>query len=138
MQTPFGEIRVLDAHAHFFSDRFFRTLAGQMPDPPAEGQIYQTIGEKIEWEFPEKDPVSLAHKWVAEMDKQSLDRMALIASVPNDEKSIAAVATVRTAATTHRPFPPDSQIATVARRPAPTPVCEAMTQCPTPRMRRLP
>lgn len=92
MQTPFGEIPVIDAHAHFFSHRFFATLAKELPDSPAEADRTATLRTRLPWEFPESDPVRLADRWVAEMDRHGISRMVLIASVPGDEDSVAAAA----------------------------------------------
>lgn len=92
MQTPFGEIPVIDAHAHFFSHRFFATLATELPEPPSETELYTTLRQKIPWEFPETDPAALGKRWVAEMDRHGIGRMVLIASIPGDEESVAAVA----------------------------------------------
>ena len=36
MQTSFGDLAVVDAHAHFFSCRFFAALAASLPEPPSE------------------------------------------------------------------------------------------------------
>lgn len=92
MQTPFGEISVIDAHAHFFSHRFFSTLAAELPDSPSDVNIYPALRKRLPWEFPETDPARLGGRWVAEMDRHGISRMVLIASVPGDEDSVAAVA----------------------------------------------
>lgn len=92
MQTPFGEIAVIDAHAHFFSHRFFAALAGELPDPPSEAELVPALQGRLPWEFPEADPVHLGKRWVAEMDRHGISRMVLIASVPGDEDSVAAAA----------------------------------------------
>ncbi|MEE8504151.1 MAG: amidohydrolase family protein [candidate division NC10 bacterium] len=92
MQTPFGEIPVIDAHAHFFSHRFFATLAAELPEAPSEADIYPALQKRLPWEFPEADPVRLGKRWVAEMDRHGISRMVLIASVPGDEESVAAAA----------------------------------------------
>ncbi|MFQ5847629.1 MAG: amidohydrolase family protein [Candidatus Methylomirabilales bacterium] len=92
MQTPFGEIPVIDAHVHFFSHRFFATLARGLPEPPSEAELYPTLHTRLPWDFPEADPVHLGTRWVAEMDRHGIDRMVLIASVPGDEESVAAAA----------------------------------------------
>ncbi len=92
MQTPFGEISVIDAHAHFFSQRFFATLASELPDPPSDAEVYPALRKMLSWEFPEADPVHLGKRWVAEMDRHGISRMVLIASVPGDENSVAAAA----------------------------------------------
>ena len=92
MRTPFGEIPVIDAHAHFFSHRFFATLARELPEPPSEAELYPTLRQKIPWEFPATDPAGLGKRWVAEMDRHGISRMVLIASIPGDEESVAAAA----------------------------------------------
>ncbi|KRT69991.1 MAG: amidohydrolase [candidate division NC10 bacterium CSP1-5] len=92
MQTPFGQIPVIDAHAHFFSHRFFATLAKELPESPSESDVYPTLRKRLPWEFPQTDPVRLADRWVAEMDRHGISRIVLIASVPGDEDSVAAAA----------------------------------------------
>jgi predicted TIM-barrel fold metal-dependent hydrolase len=78
-----------DIHCHFFSPRFFETLARDdrkkrfESDPPAE--ICALLG----WEPPESTD-ALAARWVAELDRQHVRRAVLIASVPGDEASVAA------------------------------------------------
>ena len=92
MQTPFGRLPVGDAHAHFFSHRFFETLAKGLPEPPSDGELYTRLGEKLPFEFPPEDPVGLAERWVQELDTHDVSRSVLIASVPGDEESVAAAA----------------------------------------------
>jgi predicted TIM-barrel fold metal-dependent hydrolase len=91
MRTPWGELVVADAHVHFFSSNFFRLLAAQKPgltqgDPAAE------ICTRLEWEPPPADPVELGARWVAELDRNSVDQAAIIASLPGDEESVTAAA----------------------------------------------
>ena len=79
------EPRVNDAHCHFFSPRFFATLAaqrGQTPQSPAE------MCAELQWDDP-GSPHALADRWVAELDRHGVSRAALIASVPGDEDSVA-------------------------------------------------
>lgn len=92
MQTPFGEVPVIDAHAHFFSHRFFATLAGELSASPSEAELYPMLRKKIPWEFPEADPVGLGERWVAEMNRHGISQMVSIASVPGDEESVAVAA----------------------------------------------
>lgn len=84
MQTPWGDVSVSDAHAHFFSRRFFEALAVQAGKPAS--QIAGTLG----WPLPPDDPAELARTWAAELDKYGVSRAALIASVPGDEPSVLA------------------------------------------------
>ena len=66
---------IADAHIHFFSHRFFSALPGS---------------ESLSWELPGPDSVELARRWVGELDRNHVDRAALIASVPGDEDSVTA------------------------------------------------
>lgn len=75
-----------DAHCHFFSDRFFRALAAQKGLPAEQADGVPTL---LDWEAPGA-PEALADRWVAELDRHQVSRAALIASVPNDELSVAA------------------------------------------------
>lgn len=85
MQIPWGDVAVADAHVHFFSHRFFHLLAQQAPALSVE-----QIGERLGWRMPPEDPVALARDWVAELDRHKVARAALIASLPQDEDSVAA------------------------------------------------
>ena len=84
MTTPWGELRVIDAHVHFFSHRFFSLLAGQRQSTVAD------IAPLLGWEMPNEDPGALAARWTGELDKHGVARAALIASLPGDETSVAA------------------------------------------------
>jgi predicted TIM-barrel fold metal-dependent hydrolase len=86
MRTPFGECAVWDAHAHFFSRRFFDSLAAQA------GKTPEAVAASLGWDLPPYDPVELASRWVAELDKHGVERAALIASIPGDEGSVTAAA----------------------------------------------
>jgi hypothetical protein len=84
MELPLSEWRISDAHVHFFSRRFFDSLAAQ--SGKTAGQVAQTLG----WTLPPEDPAELARQWAAELDTYGMARSALIASVPGDESSVAA------------------------------------------------
>lgn len=86
MRTPFGDCAVWDAHVHFFSRRFFDSLAAQA------GKTSEAIAASLGWELPPEDPVELASRWAAELDKHGVERAALIASMPGDENSVTAAA----------------------------------------------
>ena len=92
MQTSFGDLTVVDAHAHFFFYRFFAALAASLPEPPSEEALFDTLGEHLAFEFPPKDPEELAKRWVKELDRHGLARSVLIASVPGDEESVSVAA----------------------------------------------
>jgi predicted TIM-barrel fold metal-dependent hydrolase len=85
MQTPWGEIRVSDAHIHFFSHQFFQSLAAQSSDLPA-------MQANLGWTLPPVDPTRLAQRWTVELDNHGVGRASLIASIPGDEASVLAAA----------------------------------------------
>jgi predicted TIM-barrel fold metal-dependent hydrolase len=88
--TSFGEIEVCDAHCHFFSRRFFETLIGQSPILGKEKNPIARAGELTGWIIPPDNPVELSSAWKAELDKACIAVAVLMASVPNDEGSVAA------------------------------------------------
>src|SRR5574337_612787 len=90
MKTELGEMRVIDAHAHFFSQPFFRQFVEPLKEERPGDDPYQGLAERLGWELPSSDHATLGKRWVQEMDKHGLDRMVLIASVPGDEDSILA------------------------------------------------
>jgi len=81
MQTFWGELRVSDAHIHFFSHGFFSLLAGERVEETAA-----TLG----WTAPPRNPEDLASIWAQELDRHAVGRAALIASIPGDEPSVGA------------------------------------------------
>jgi predicted TIM-barrel fold metal-dependent hydrolase len=76
-----------DAHCHFFSPRFFETLAreagGRFATDPAV-----TVPAALGWEPPGSSR-ELANRWMTEIDRHQVQRTVLIASVPGDEQSVA-------------------------------------------------
>lgn len=83
METPWGALPVSDAHVHFFSHRFFSTLAEQKKAPV---ESLQSLG----WQLPAADPLELATAWVRELDAHGLSKAVLISSVPGDADSVIA------------------------------------------------
>jgi hypothetical protein len=73
-----------DIHCHFFSSRFFDTLARQR----GRGDSGADLCRELQWDDP-GSPEALADRWVHEMDVHGVSRAALIASVPGDEESVA-------------------------------------------------
>ena len=77
-------LEIADAHVHFFSPAFFRSLADQKKAPE--------VGSLLGWDVPES-PEALADRWVVEMDRHNVTQAMLIASIPSDTASVdAAVA----------------------------------------------
>lgn len=79
MTTPWGEIEVSDAHVHFFSPPFFKSLAEQ--------KNVDDVGPLLGWEVPES-PEYLAERWIVEMNHHKLDSAMLIGSIPGDVESV--------------------------------------------------
>ena len=86
MQTPWGEVAVSDAHVHFFSRRFYESLAAQC------GAGVEHIAATLDWNLPPEDPRELARAWANEFDRHGVARAALIASMPGDEESVRTAA----------------------------------------------
>ena len=80
--------RINDAHCHFFSERFFATLARD-PAAPRVADPAVDLPAALGWDAP-GDPAQLADRWVAELDRHRVGRAAIMASVPGDEASVAA------------------------------------------------
>jgi predicted TIM-barrel fold metal-dependent hydrolase len=92
MNTAWGELPVLDTHAHFFSKPFFMQFVQALPDARPSDDPYAVLAKRLGWELPTSDHAALGARWVAEMDRHSVDRMVLIASLPGDEGSVLAAA----------------------------------------------
>ena len=86
METPWGPQPVADAHIHFFSHRFFASLAAQKEIP------LEAAASILGWQLPVAEPEVLAEQWVEELDRYGVERAVLIASVPGDEDSVIAAA----------------------------------------------
>lgn len=88
MQTGYGELRVIDAHIHFFSHQFFQSFLRhrrlQFPE-----QDPQSILRRLGWEVPPADPAALARRWVEELDLHGVERAVLLGSIMDDEDSVA-------------------------------------------------
>jgi predicted TIM-barrel fold metal-dependent hydrolase len=77
-----------DAHCHFFSTRFFETLAKQRMMRVEGRDAATALTAQLEWDAPGA-PAALADRWIAELDKHQVGRASLIASIPGDEDSVA-------------------------------------------------
>jgi uncharacterized protein len=75
-----------DAHCHFFSAGFFAGLAAQKG--LKSGDPAGALTTLLDWEHP-GSVAALADRWVSELDRQHVARVALIASLPHDEASVA-------------------------------------------------
>ena len=89
INTPWGSLRLIDAHTHFFSHQFFQTFARQAQhNLPAEAPL-TAVAERLGVEIPPDDPMQLAQRWVSEMDKYGIDQLVMFTSVPGDHPSVA-------------------------------------------------
>jgi predicted TIM-barrel fold metal-dependent hydrolase len=77
---------VNDAHCHFFSTPFFEALSRQRGRTETAADVCAELG----WDDP-GTAYSLAERWIRELDTNGVVRAAIIASVPGDESSVAAV-----------------------------------------------
>jgi predicted TIM-barrel fold metal-dependent hydrolase len=87
--TPFGDLEVFDAHTHFFSYKFFKTLTGQSPLFGEESNAIERAGEITGWTMPPRSPADLAAIWMSEFDRHGVSGALMIASVPGDEESVS-------------------------------------------------
>jgi predicted TIM-barrel fold metal-dependent hydrolase len=85
-KLPEKPMQVRDAHCHFFSANFFKTLGVQAGLETDDGL---EVVEKLGWEYPGTD-TDLAKKWIQELDKNDVAQAALISSIPGDETSVTA------------------------------------------------
>jgi hypothetical protein len=84
IETPWGAFAIADAHVHFFSHRFFASLAEQKGVPADQ------LAPLLNWQLPAEDPRQLADVWAHELDKHGVAKASLIASVPGDAESVIA------------------------------------------------
>ena len=92
ISTPWGNMRVIDAHTHFFSHRFFQTFARlARQNLPAEAPL-TAMAQRLGVEIPPEDAVQLGQRWVGEMDKYGIERLVMFTSVPGDHDAVAAAA----------------------------------------------
>ena len=89
-EIPGGEAEIFDAHVHFFSHRFFKMLAAQSARLKDREDAVDEIGRITGLVMPSADPAELAGQWLNQLDQNRIARALLIASLPNDEESVAA------------------------------------------------
>ena len=80
-ETPWGPIEIADAHVHFFSPPFFKSIAEQAKN--------EFVASQLGWDEP-TSPEALAFRWAGELDRHNVARAMLIASIPNDTHSVGA------------------------------------------------
>ena len=80
-------MRICDAHCHFFSSRFLELLTAGVAGFPDTSRA-AAVSHRLGWEDP-GNAAELADRWVAELDRHSVARASIIASIPGDEESVA-------------------------------------------------
>jgi uncharacterized protein len=88
--TPWGHLRLIDAHTHFFSQQFFQTFARLARQNLPTDAPLTAVAQQLGVEIPSEDATSLAQRWVGEMDTYGIDRLVMFTSVPGDHPSVAA------------------------------------------------
>ena len=78
-------MNVRDAHCHFFSEGFFRALGRERE---TAGDAAAVLPAELAWDAPGPN-VTLADRWIQELDRHGVSQAVLIASVPGDEGSVA-------------------------------------------------
>jgi uncharacterized protein len=92
ISTPWGNIRLIDAHTHFFSHQFFQTFARlARRNLPTETPL-TAVAQRLGVEIPPEDATHLGQRWVGEMDKYGIERLVMFTSVPGDHDAVAAAA----------------------------------------------
>jgi uncharacterized protein len=90
ISTPWGNIRLIDAHTHFFSHQFFQTFARLARQNLLTEAPLTAVGQRLGVEIPPEDATHLGQRWVGEMDKYGIERLVMFTSVPGDHDSVAA------------------------------------------------
>lgn len=81
-----------DFHAHIFARPFFDALASQSPLPGTSEEKLRQVTQKIGIELPEPGIDAHLERWIGEMDKNGVTRMAAFASAPEEIPAIAEMA----------------------------------------------
>jgi len=79
---------IIEGQAQFCSYNYFRLLS---QGPGQYGDIEQYMrrqARRLKIEMPPTDPVRLAERWIAEMDRYGISRACLLAGLPGDEYSV--------------------------------------------------
>jgi uncharacterized protein len=90
ISTPWGNIRLIDAHTHFFSHQFFRTFVRLAQENLLTEAPLTAVAQRLGVEIPPEDATHLGLRWVGEMDKYGIERLVMFTSVPGDHDSVAA------------------------------------------------
>lgn len=84
-----NQFEIWDAHVHFFSFNFFKTLIRMKGRETPLSEEFANLKEKFGIETPPVSPVQLARRWIEEMDKYGISKLILFASIPEDTLSVS-------------------------------------------------
>jgi len=85
-------VTLFDFHAHFFARPFFDALAAQSPQPGAPAEKLERVVSKTGIELPAEDTAEHTRRWVDELDRHGVSRMAAFASLPEEVPAVAEAA----------------------------------------------
>jgi len=83
-------MRIVDAHAHFFSRPFFDTLAGLSPRAGTPSEKLAALARETGIALPDPDARAHAQRWLEQLDAAGVERMAAFASVPQEVPAVQA------------------------------------------------
>ncbi len=78
---------ICDSHCHFFSSRFLEALGRERYGTDTCGDA-ERVAQELSWDAP-GSPAELADRWMDEVRRHKLSRVALISSAPGDEDSVS-------------------------------------------------
>ncbi|MFN3135761.1 MAG: amidohydrolase family protein [Candidatus Kryptonium sp.] len=87
------KFEVWDAHVHFFSFNFFKTLIRMKGSETPLNDEFALLKEKYGIETPPVSPVQLARRWIEEMGKYGISKLVLFSSIPEDTISVSTAMT---------------------------------------------
>ena len=87
------KFEVWDAHVHFFSFSFFKTLIKMKGGETSVSDEFVLLKERYGIETPPISPVQLAKRWIEEMEKYGISKLVLFSSVPEDTLSVSTAVT---------------------------------------------
>ena len=83
---------LFDFHAHFFARPFFEALAAQSPLEGSPEEKLAGVCAKTGIELPSEDLGAHTARWLAELDRHGVARMAAFASLPEEAPAVAEAA----------------------------------------------
>lgn len=83
-------MEVVDSHIHFISHNYLRLLTQQRNSYQDVDAFIADQAQRHNFECPPHDPVRLADRWVIEMDRNGVNRAAVVSMIPGDEASVSA------------------------------------------------